>query len=444
MMKNYRYIVALGSICLISALYASANIGSMVPRYQFFEDIMKTTYEPGRFAKEINFIQQDQEIQYAALRYAATKNNFLWGTFSTASLKTLRAKKTKERGGSLNVILAYGPKAEEKVDIGGLQASLGMESQKRGKRLTVQVASNANCLETTSSYDTPTTITRYINDPTQGPAAAISAAPGTIWRHYFIFKDGIHTQDAYGTSQAWRQGRDFAGNNHRQLCIFKELFDQAYQELGVMVPVHNGYPLLPLNSQKTEQLAHVIAKHHDLLKIGVHTDITVTHGLRQGNNHQLLAAQERPLINQVFCTAIDLNGTNDGTNPEAQKIAKTILQAQIEATILAAMQNNSDTLLLTMLGCGVFGNDPLWIIEALEKLQDLITTSGMRIILNLFNGKSLQNPMFKARLTSLVDKTEGTSTVYRQQGETVITEQIHSDANQKASSETSSQRICPH
>jgi hypothetical protein len=54
------------------------------------------------------------------------------------------------------------------------------------RRSLFQVASQFNLLEMTSFSVTPEDgVTRYAYDPTQGPACAIAAGAGTIYRNYF-------------------------------------------------------------------------------------------------------------------------------------------------------------------------------------------------------------------------------------------------------------------
>ncbi len=56
---------------------------------------------------------------------------------------------------------------------------------------------------------------------------------------------------------------------------------------------------------------------------------------------------------------------------EWEKFARLILDAAYEATFAAAVINASRTgnscLFLTMLGGGVFGNDPSWILDAIGR-----------------------------------------------------------------------------
>ena len=58
-----------------------------------------------------------------------------------------------------------------------------------------QVASQFNLLEMVGPTVTPELgVTRYKDDPTQGPACAIAAGAATIYRNYFAPVDGSHGQ----------------------------------------------------------------------------------------------------------------------------------------------------------------------------------------------------------------------------------------------------------
>src|SRR4029077_9002326 len=58
-----------------------------------------------------------------------------------------------------------------------------------------QVASQFNLLEMIGPVITPDDgVTRYKDDPTQGPACAIAAGAATIYRNYFAPVDGSHGQ----------------------------------------------------------------------------------------------------------------------------------------------------------------------------------------------------------------------------------------------------------
>jgi hypothetical protein len=62
---------------------------------------------------------------------------------------------------------------------------------------TFQVASQFNALEMVGPNVTPEHgVTRYMHDPTQGPACAIAAGAATIWRSYFAPGGGAVGQTA--------------------------------------------------------------------------------------------------------------------------------------------------------------------------------------------------------------------------------------------------------
>lgn len=172
-----------------------------------------------------------------------------------------------------------------RLDIGSLHASLGRLYQSRGKRLTVMVASNLNHLETVSEHDVPGDITRYIYDRTQGPAASISAAPGALLRNYFINHPASHT------------------NPGHQINFLDDLLSALrcwFNDGPVpIISVNNGYLKLPNAVATLNRVVEFFELNNSMIKVGVHTDITVSHRLTSRSSHYLLRGN-RPLINQIF------------------------------------------------------------------------------------------------------------------------------------------------
>jgi hypothetical protein len=122
----------------------------------------------------------------AALRFDSTGRatlhgdgrTFNAGRFETPRLGALRrrAEETKAKlgtTGSIRFFVLDGPSIA--TDIGTLQAMAPANS-------LFQVASQFNCLEAPSPYITD--VAAYLDDPTQGPRASISAFPGTFVRHF--------------------------------------------------------------------------------------------------------------------------------------------------------------------------------------------------------------------------------------------------------------------
>lgn len=376
------------------------SVGISNPRRNFVRDVLDMSEED--FAATM--LSVDEGDRREIFNQLCATNDCNAGNFRQQSLAELRRDyidhketNTPSNRGSFHVIGAINPLhphnnlAYQQVDIGAIQAEWGKRCEEIGKRLTVMVASNSNCLETTSELDIPDQITRYINDRTQGPAASISAAPGTLLRHYFGC-DG-KTQGA-----------------EEQVNLLEDVLRGLD---GVSVP--NGYLKLPTAAPQLAAVARRIASHRDLIKVGVHTNISVSHGLSSGDNHRYLPRGHRPIINQVFCAALDLaQGTNAPT-PESTRIANILIETQVEAALLAAAINNTDIFVMPLLGCGAFGNNVECIIHALHKHQNLIVESGMRVVLNLFDARAVTDGL-KDCLQTITHATGGQYIEYSQDG----------------------------
>jgi hypothetical protein len=125
-----------------------------------------------------------------------------------------------------------------------------------------QVASQFNMLEMTGPNITPEMgIDRYEHDHTQGPACAIACGAGTIYRNYLV-----------------RVGDRTGQSTRHQLNGLADLAE----ELGIDVPVHNGYalPSVALLDQIGARLrtCDVPARHDlmGLLRVGMHWETEVT------------------------------------------------------------------------------------------------------------------------------------------------------------------------
>lgn len=403
-----------------------APYGESRPRARFVQDVLGIT--------ETAFAALPKETHLAQMRAMAGRG-FHSGEFTISSLADLReayqehkdAAKDDEAG-SFYVIVGndpmHNPLVYKQIDTGSLQAHWGKACERAGKRLTVMVASNSNGLETLGYQDIPTDITRYIHDHTQGPAASISAAPGTLLRNYLAF-EGDETPGV--AHLPWRQ------NANQQLNFLEQMLDIVFANHQVNIPVSNGYlafrtPNLAqyIDERLLNDIATTFENNPGAIQVGVHTGVTVSHGLSEGNNHRFLNnAAQRSRINQVFCAGLDLGqGTNLDT-AATRRIAKVLLETQVEATLRAAYINNTDIVVLSMLGCGAFGNNPEWLIHAIELCQELIEESGMRVVLNLFSGNNVVNNRgLRRRLLDLARQTDGAWLEYSQEDGHLVVENI--------------------
>jgi hypothetical protein len=217
-----------------------------------------------------------------------------------------------------------------------------------------QVASQFNLLEMVGPTVTPEHgVTRYKDDPTQGPACAIAAGAATIYRNYFAPVDGSHGQ----TTERQLDGLADLG------ASLSAALNQPRKALWSM---QNGYALCSRDGLDAigEHLGALRPEQLDILRgklsIGIHRDVEVTDA----------AGEHRPMVSQALCSALPVRYTS--VPPVHWKpFASLVLEGAYEATMWAAMLNAqrgaSNVVLLTSLGGGAFGNDERWIHAAIRR-----------------------------------------------------------------------------
>jgi hypothetical protein len=217
-----------------------------------------------------------------------------------------------------------------------------------------QVASQFNLLEMTSEHVTPEDgVSRYKNDHTQGPACAIAAGAGTIYRNYFAPVGGQTGQ----TSNCQLNGLAGLG------AMLSERTGHPLPELWSM---QNGYALCSQSGLNAinSALQTMTEVELDLLRgslcIGVHRDVEVTDA----------APECRQLVSQAYCSALPVAYSSLPAHLW-KAFSCLVLEAAYEATIWAALESarlgGSNIVLLTSLGGGAFGNDDEWIHSAIRR-----------------------------------------------------------------------------
>lgn len=213
-----------------------------------------------------------------------------------------------------------------------------------------QAASQFNLLEMVAPSVTPEQgVGIYEMDKTQGPACAVACGAGTIFRNYFVPLEGQVGQSAgrqidcladlgqaLGGPGLWRMQNGYALATEEGLVRVKALLDSA-------------------SEAERDAL-------RGLLRIGVQHDVEVT-----GTDH---------LVTQVYGSALPVSY---GTPPRHlwEPLARLVLEASYEATLLAAQARNIDKVYLTLLGGGVFGNETDWIADSI--LRALSKVSGLDV-----------------------------------------------------------------
>ena len=160
--------------------------------------------------------------------------------------------------------------------------------------------------------------------------------------------------------------------------------------------------------------------HFMRARVGVHSDVQVTSGLK-GSDVEMCPS-EHQVVHQVFTAAMDMSRLRREMqeDPDVVGLARFLLRVAYRLTILAAIENadrtrnssraGKDKLYLTLIGGGVFGNDPAWIYEAIQENQHLIAESGLSVVLVIYNRKRLSAELLSA-FKALTEDLHGTVTV---------------------------------
>ena len=231
-----------------------------------------------------------------------------------------------------------------------------------------QVASQFKLLEMIGPDVTPEDgVTRYAFDRTQGPACAMAAGAGTIWRHYFVPLPGGDGQTA-----------------QRQVDTLAPLGQALAERLRCPVErlwtMRNGYALATRAGLASigRLLREADEPERETLRgalhIGLHRDVEVTD----------VAPPDRPRVTQAYCSALPV-AYSELPDRLWAPFARLVLEAAYEATLLAAAAQGagggSRTVLLTRLGGGAFGNDDDWIDDALLRALRRVEHAGLDVVL---------------------------------------------------------------
>jgi len=277
------------------------------------------------------------------------QKSWLCGELETPTLAQLRQRVR-------NIKHDLGPISVRNV-VGNVQH---LHLNRANENALFQVASQFNLLEMTSPRVTPECgVGIYEHDFTQGPACAIAAGAGTIYRNYFVDINGRIGQTA--------------DNQIDCLSGIAKLLDNSKQRLWKMV---NGYALpsaegLEEINRKLESMDEAaLDAVRQALQIGLHWDTQVTLG------------DASHTVSQAYCSAMPVAYTPH-TKELWAPLAKLVLEAAYEATICAAIlnvdRNRNNRLFLTRLGGGAFGNNPDWITDAISRSLELYSDSGLDV-----------------------------------------------------------------
>lgn len=274
----------------------------------------------------------------------------------------------KDRKGTLNIIKGNGQRSKhfELVDI------LTMQSLPKWNGATYLAASNFNCLEFVSSYQSAKDgVTNYYADVTQGPYAALACGPAIVYRNYFYKHDDVIGQ---------------IDKDVDLLCKTPIIVKRGYAQ----IKDDTDFKKMKNESGKTINLSEYDWSNPQIWQVGVHRNCEVV--MTRGLGRTFSTVPPNQIAHHVYAAAFNFFGDVVETK-FTQKITQDLLKAEYRATILAAWENSqlypdlpgSNKLSLTLLGGGVFNNPYDLICDAISTNVDLIEESGLDVYVTCFN-----------------------------------------------------------
>lgn len=215
-----------------------------------------------------------------------------------------------------------------------------------------QVASQFNLLEMVSPSVTPERgVGIYENDHTQGPACAIAAGAGTIYRNYFTIVNGQTGQSAKKQIDCLADIGVALGNSESHLWEMRN---------GYALASHGG--LVEISNRLRGSSESELDGLRQLLRIGIQWSTQVT------------LNDSKHTVSQAYCSALPVAYSHLSSNLWAE-FARLVLEASYEATICTAIlnsiKNGNNRLFLTLLGGGAFGNEIDWILGGIQRALNL-------------------------------------------------------------------------
>ena len=223
-----------------------------------------------------------------------------------------------------------------------------------------QVASQFNLLEMVSPSVTPERgVGIDENDRTQGPACAIATGAGTVYRNYFVTVNG-HT----GQSAA------------NQINCLADIGAALGNSDGRLWEMRNGYALA--SESGLIEISKLLRASTDSERDGLRELLRI--GIQW--NTQVTINDCQHVVSQAYCSAMPVAYSHHSSSLWMD-FASLVLEASYEATFCAAIVNSrntgNNTLFLTLLGGGAFGNDTDWIIRGIQRAVELYGDSGLDV-----------------------------------------------------------------
>jgi hypothetical protein len=312
--------------------------------------------------KSFENVHKNLSVEGKVLKSSVNGKSFFYGELETPNLENLRNRlyNSKIPKGKLSVCELIGDVQE-------------LHKNKLNEGALFQVASQFNLLEMPSPNVTPAQgVDGYEYDRTQGPACAIAAGAGTIYRNYFAETNGKIGQSVDNQIDCLYDIGVALGNANNKLWEMQNGYALASKK--GLIDISNR-----LNLASESDLDSL----RNLLRIGIQWDTEVT------------ITDSRYLVSQAYCSALPVAYSKHSSELWSS-FAKLILEASYEATICTGVLNYLRTgnkrIYLTLLGGGAFGNNIEWITSAIYRSLNLYRNIDLdvRIVSNGSSNKDVQ------------------------------------------------------
>jgi len=225
-----------------------------------------------------------------------------------------------------------------------------------------QVASQFNLLEMVSPHVTPEQgIGGYEYDQTQGPACAIAAGAGTIYRNYFVDVNGEIGQTSNNQIDCLADIGAALGNDDKHLWEMRNGYALATEQ-GLL---EITYKIKSLTEPEIDDI-------RKLLRIGIQWNTEVT------------LSNSKQTVTQAYSSALPV-AYSQHSSELWEGFARIVLEASYEATICTGILNYFNTgnnkVFLTLIGGGAFGNERSWITNAISRSLNRYKHSGLDVII---------------------------------------------------------------
>ena len=296
-------------------------------------------------------VRKNISVSGQILKSHVNGREFICGILETPSLAELRnrVQATEAKTGKISV-------REVIADVQDLH------SDKANAGSLFQVASQFNLLEMTSPDVVPEDgVGRYEYDQAQGPACAIAAGAGTIYRNYFVNVNGQIGQSRNNQIDCLIDIGKALGNSGNRLWVMRNGYALASEE-----------GLREIANKLKSASKSEIDEMRGLLRIGIQWNTEVT------------IADTGHTLSQAYCSALPVAYSH--CQPKLWlEFAQLILEASYEAFFCAGILNFQKTgnskIYLTLIGGGVFGNEITWIVNAIKRCLNLYKHVALDVVI---------------------------------------------------------------